>query len=208
MLKTDISSNFLHFLGHAYHDYRDPKQSALELTAREKLSLDYILNQLDLSNYYLVCLSACETGVTSPTSPLNEYVGLASAFLAKGVSYIVSSLWKVDDVSSSFLMIEFYRLMSKKNPLHPVTALSDAQLWIRTVSRKDLSKWCQQQSSQLYEIAAKAKLSEQEKDQLVLSIEVLEDYSYIILDLDEDPPYRHSYYWAGFAITGLPPEVY
>lgn len=66
-----------------------------------------------MSKYELICLSACETGITSTYSLVDEYVGLVSGFLAKGATYVLSTLWTVDERSSALLMIQFYQLMQQ-----------------------------------------------------------------------------------------------
>jgi CHAT domain-containing protein len=206
-LETDISSNFFHFLGHAYHDFKSPEKSALELTGRESLTLEYILKSLDFSNYYLVCLSACETGITGASKPFDEYVGLVSAFLETGASYVISSLWKVEDVSASFLMLEFYKFIS--TGMHPVVALEKAQTWLRTANRDQLSYWCRDHSIELNRILHKIAVDPREKQKLEASIRVIKDYSSYFSDLSisdlSDYPFKHPYYWSGFIITGLPP---
>ena len=204
-IRNGIDFSFLHFLGHARHDFKNPANSALELSRKERLTLGHILKYLDFSNYYMVCLSACETGVTSPTGLLDEYVGLASAFLAKGVNYIVSSLWKIEDVSSTFLMIEFYRLINdSKNPVHPVLALGAAQTWLREASRVELSQWCKQQTSELERCLDSLSLDDESYRKIQTAIALIEDYSYTMLNIPEPYPFSRPYYWAGFTITGLP----
>ncbi len=54
-----------------------------------------------------VVLSACVT-CNVKSEPGNEYFGLASGFFHAGASSVVSSLWVVDDLSTSLLMRVFY----------------------------------------------------------------------------------------------------
>lgn len=108
----------LQFTGHGCHDPETPENSYLNL-AEDKLLLTDILRhkQLDLSSYRLICLTACESGITTQ-SLLDEYIGWGSAFLAKQARAVISTLWNVDVRSSAFLMIQFYQLFSKpENPL-------------------------------------------------------------------------------------------
>ncbi|NEQ64494.1 MAG: CHAT domain-containing protein [Symploca sp. SIO2D2] len=208
-LKNDLKLSYFHFLGHAHHDIEQPQNSALELTEKDTLTIESIVEYLDLSNYYLVCLSACETGITTPESPLDEYVGLVSAFLSKGVSYVVSTLWKVEDIPTTIIMIQFYnRIIDGQK--HPTIALAEAQRWLRNVSRQELSKWCIEQASDL-----QSKIDELQKfdfkefnlNALRADVDKIEHHSVnIFLDPQDSPddcPYKHPYYWAGFTITGL-----
>jgi CHAT domain-containing protein/tetratricopeptide (TPR) repeat protein len=63
---------------------------------------------LDLSGVDLVVLSACETGLGRPQSG-EGLLGLRRAFHMAGADTVVSSLWAVEDESTSELMQGFYR---------------------------------------------------------------------------------------------------
>lgn len=101
-------SDILHLACHAVFDEKQPEFSALLLTpgaddagrleVNELLSLD---RDLPLSQ---VTLSACQTslGVGS------DLTGLATGFLYAGASAVLASLWRVDDYSTSELMLGFY----------------------------------------------------------------------------------------------------
>ena len=209
-VEDNIDYNILHFLGHSVHDFDDPARSSLMLSESQRFTLKEILDDLDLSNYHLVCLSACETGITSPGNIFEEYVGLVSGFLAKGVNYVISSLWKIDDVSSTLLMLEFYRLLITSDNevgIHPVVALAKAQNWLRNANRSELSRWCSQQAEELTGILENSSyIHKDEITKLQASIEIIKDYSYVFLNLPEPVPFSHFYYWAGFTVTGLPPS--
>ena len=62
-------------------------------------------------NADLVVLSGCETGLGQMTNG-DELVGLARAFIYAGASANVSSLWKVDDESTCYLMKRFYEYLT------------------------------------------------------------------------------------------------
>ena len=72
----------------------------------------------------LVVLSACETGL-GQLSRGDELVGLQRAFLYAGTPAVVTTLWKVDDQASYFLMHEFYENLGR---LKVAEALRQAQL--------------------------------------------------------------------------------
>lgn len=63
-------------------------------------------------NAYLVVLSACETGMGHLTTG-DELVGLSRAFIYAGTPSILSSLWKVGDESTAYLMSQFYKKLKK-----------------------------------------------------------------------------------------------
>jgi CHAT domain-containing protein len=94
------AANCVHFTGHSYHNLDEPLNSALALSGQDILTLKDIF-ALDLHPYNLVCLSACETGITSTQDILDEYIGLVSGFLSAGAAHVISTLWTVDEISST-----------------------------------------------------------------------------------------------------------
>ena len=189
------AADIFHFTGHAYHNTKQPSQSALILKNKQPLTSQEIA-KFDLRSYYLVCLSACETGITGKEELIDEFIGLASSFLAAGAVYALSTLWIVDEISSALMMIRFYQILKEQrcqNKLHPALALKEAQKWLRTITYSALSNWC-------------LELSEITKDNFRCS-QVLRDQADRIRRRDakmesDKPPYADLYHWAGFTITG------
>ncbi|MEM7553350.1 MAG: CHAT domain-containing protein [Cyanobacteria bacterium P01_A01_bin.84] len=162
-------ANLSHFSCHGSFNFENPELSALHLASskiEEKTKQDLVataektrflpdrdgsyidLEQcltlgeifgLDLRNCCLVTLSACETGLTDFKSLSDEYIGLPSGFLFAGSPSVVSSLWAVNDLSTSFLMIKFYQNLQQMNSV-PI-ALNQAQLWLRSLTRKEFIQW-------------------------------------------------------------------
>jgi CHAT domain-containing protein len=95
--------------------------------------------QLDLHQCRLVTLSACETGLTDANSLGDEYVGLPSGFLYAGSANVVSSLWAVSDLSTTFLMIKFYQNLKATESVS--IALNQSQQWLRQVTKLELLDW-------------------------------------------------------------------
>ncbi|MEI6807581.1 MAG: CHAT domain-containing protein, partial [bacterium] len=75
----------------------------------------------------LIALSACQTGLGKVGSG-DDIVGLNRAFVYAGTHEILSSLWRVDDVSTAVLIKYFYRNMAGKDRAE---ALRQAQLEVR-----------------------------------------------------------------------------
>ncbi len=188
------NNGYFHFTGHGDHIPEQPRESFLQLTQTDKLTLGDIVDdkQLDLSHYELICLSACETGITSAESLVDEYVGLVSAFLAKGASYVINSLWTVDERSTALLMIQFYQLLQQGNTAN--IALKQAKQWLRQLTYEDLAQW-------YLNLAAKLK-----EPQCIdyLKTEALMIKSDRNKMISNKCIYDHPYYWAGFILTGKP----
>jgi CHAT domain-containing protein len=104
----------LHFATHGQFFPDDPLKSALLLApdaqSNGMLTVDKLYT-LKLGAD-LVTLSACETGLSKVANG-DDLVGLTRGFLYAGSRSIVASLWKVDDLATSQLMIRFYQNMGK-----------------------------------------------------------------------------------------------
>ncbi|MEG4281998.1 CHAT domain-containing protein [Microcoleus sp. A006_D1] len=188
-------ADIFHFTGHAYHNTKQPSQSALILKNKQPLTSEEIA-KFDLKSYYLVGLSACETGITGKEELIDEFVGLASSFLAAGAVYALSTLWIVDEISTALMMIRFYEILNEQrcpNKLHPALALKETQKWLRTITYSELSDWY-------------LELSEITKDNSACSQDLRDEANLIRRNdakmVSQEPPYADLYYWAGFTITG------
>jgi len=118
--------HYIHFATHGQFDSEAPLKSAL-LLARDaendgRLTVDKLYSmRIDAD---LVTLSACETGLGKIASG-DDIVGLTRGFLYAGSNSIVASLWKVDDLATSYLMTAFYSDLKKTDKRE---ALRRAQL--------------------------------------------------------------------------------
>ena len=120
---------YLHFATHGEFDADAPLKSAL-LLAKDTEN-DGILTVSELYSIKLeadlTTLSACETGLGKIANG-DDIVGLTRGFLYAGSSSIVASLWKVDDIATSELMIRFYANLKQTNKRE---ALRDSQLYTK-----------------------------------------------------------------------------
>lgn len=184
--------NIFHFSGHGSYDSKRPKNSAIYLnydSTDKKTNPDLTLpeiHNLNLKNYQLVSLSACETAITGNETVEAEYVGLVSAFLDRGVSYVVSSLWTVNEITTSLLMIYFYRQIEKGKT--PKIALARAKKWLINLTYRKLERFYRFSFSQL---------SEGDSSRIILEAYLKS------IENNQDKLFDHPYYWAGFIITGV-----
>jgi tetratricopeptide (TPR) repeat protein len=184
-----IPQDIFHFTGHGYHLTQSPLESALKL-ADKPLTLGDIF-QLDLRQYHLVFLSACETGITGKEGLTDEFVGLVSGFLAVGATYVISTLWAVKDYSTAWLVINFYQRLDQG--IAPAEALKQAQNWLRTVTHSKLAQWLGSLALELAKFAPGCAESLEDFADAQKEIAIMEN---------DNPPYADPYFWAGFTITG------
>ncbi|MDZ8053697.1 MAG: CHAT domain-containing protein [Aulosira sp. ZfuVER01] len=183
--------NVFHFTGHSTYNFHNPKESALALSGEDFLTLEEICNIENLSTYQLVSLSSCETAITGNQTITAEYAGLVSAFLAQGVTDVVSTLWSVTDEASSFLMIYFYWQIKKGKS--PVIALNRAAKWLRNLTFRKLER--------IYRVIF-AKLPSDETVIRPFIRRKLNQISAMEVSSKKQKRFEHPYYWAGFIITG------
>jgi CHAT domain-containing protein/tetratricopeptide (TPR) repeat protein len=179
--------NIFHFTGHANHNYHNPKDSYLALADEDKLTLADIYG-FDLTQYQLVSLAACETGITANNTITTEYVGLASCFTACGVAQVISTLWTVESAASALLMIQFYERLQAGTS--EVVALVEATQWLRNVTNAQLRAW--------YE----AELAKVSSDKPALKRFLSRRLNKLSATQPDKQPYKHPYYWSAFTITG------
>ena len=123
--------DLLHIATHALVDSQRPRLSALALTPEHRgdttASAFGLLDILGLKlSSGLVVLSACETS-RGRLLPGEGVLGPAQAFLQAGAGAVVASYWRVDDVTTSKFMQQFYKyLLAERLPA--ATALRRAQI--------------------------------------------------------------------------------
>ena len=148
------SSHCLHFSCHGEFNHESPLESALLLANPEgklgkeeaKLTLGEVFEKLYLNQCRLVTFSACESGMTDPNSISDEYIGLPSGFLYAGSPSIVSTLWSVDPIATTLLMVKFYHNLKRLPQIKTgdvAISLNKAQKWLKILTHK---KWARIQS--------------------------------------------------------------
>ena len=210
-----------HFSCHGYFNLTNPGKSALILAdapiadtptkpdserylnvrAGETNDLDKCLTldkifTLKLDKCRLVTLSACETGLIDFGNTSDEYIGLPSGFLLAGSPSVVSSLWKVDDLSTSFLMIKFYENLVKPDKLEAgdiAIALKQAQNWLRNLTIEELDRFLEEHKAQIEKVLAQLRVGQR----------IIFQESLKLIKQRQPLPFANPYYWAGFTASGL-----
>ncbi|MEG4442056.1 CHAT domain-containing protein [Microcoleus sp. AT9_B5] len=203
-------TNVAHFSCHGYFNFETPNQSALLLAGSKTattitpaeqtrfwesrdggaIDLEQCLTlgdifALDLRQCRLTTLSACETGLTDFNSLGDEYIGLPSGFLYAGSPSVVSSLWTVDDLSTAFLTIQFYKNLQDSEQYPSVAiALNQAQIWLRNLTKKELQEWI---SENKISLDATLNMSLRRR---------LHNIS------DNEQPFKSPFHWAAFCAIG------
>jgi CHAT domain-containing protein len=132
--------SILHFATHGVLDPENPAAAGLLLSQVNEhgetvngMLLNQEIRQMSLAAD-LVVLSACESGVETPSLPLQSN-SVAHSFLQAGARRVVASLWKVNDAATAELMKRFYQKLFAGSALQPAKALRAAQLEMSRVSR-------------------------------------------------------------------------
>ena len=103
--------DLLHLAAHGRYVPRAPRFSHIALHPDGdddgRLEVDEIFNSLDLTGVDLVALSACQTALGEQNDG-DEIISLARAFIYAGTPAVVSTLWRVNDEATAFLMRRFY----------------------------------------------------------------------------------------------------
>nr|WP_230967850.1 CHAT domain-containing protein [Nostoc sp. WHI] len=210
-----------HFSCHGYFNLANPGKSALILAdapiadtptkpdserylnvrAGETNDLDKCLTldkifTLKLDKCRLVTLSACETGLIDFGNTSDEYIGLPSGFLLAGSPSVVSSLWKVNDLSTSFLMIKLYENLFKLGRLEAgdvAIALKEAQNWLRNLTIEGLDIFLEEHKTQIEKVLAQLRVGQR----------IIFQESLKLIKQRQPLPFANPYYWAGFTASGL-----
>jgi CHAT domain-containing protein/Tol biopolymer transport system component len=129
-LKKNIGDyQIIHVASHGEFDPINPLFSSLKLTRDKIDDGNFEVNEvfgLDIKAD-IVTLSACQTGLGDLVGG-DELVGLNRAFIYAGTHAILSSLWRVSDISTAVLIKHFYRNYGKEDKAE---SLRRAQLLVK-----------------------------------------------------------------------------
>ena len=127
--KSQLASfGMVHLATHAIFDDTAPEYSYLAFAQNGNEAED-LLYVADLYNLQLdadlVTLSACESGI-GDLKRGEGFLSLARGFFYSGAASIASTLWKINDASTTTLMTSFYKNLSKGEAKD--VALQNAQI--------------------------------------------------------------------------------
>ena len=114
--KSQLSSfGMVHLATHAIFDDAAPEYSYLAFSQNGN-AMEDLLYVADLYNLQLdvdlVTLSACESGL-GDLKRGEGFISLARGFFYSGAASIASTLWKINDASTTLLMDGFYKILSQ-----------------------------------------------------------------------------------------------
>jgi len=112
MKSTELKNyKYIHIATHGFVNSEKPELSGIVLSEMKTGGNDGVMYTGEIYNLEinsdLVILSACETGL-GKVSKGEGIIGLTRSLLYAGTNNIMVSLWKVADLSTSELMINFY----------------------------------------------------------------------------------------------------
>lgn len=152
----------------------DPMKKANLVFAGGRMLSAKEISQLDMSKTDLVVLSVC--GMKEGKGVYNDLgPGIRRAFINAGARHIILNLWETDDNAAEILMKCFYDLYIKKKKKIE-EALRSAKRYLRTTSVGSIKRG----------------------SYYVKNLE-----SIFALMKEEEIPYAHPYYWAGFILIGV-----
>jgi len=212
----------LHSSHHAQSRLDNPLESVLKL-ADGNITLGEIL-LWRYNNLNEVFLSCCETGVGMAKNRNDDILTLSAGFLCAGARAVISSLWAVDDLATALFSIFYYqqRNQEKNRP----QALQAAQQDLRNLTKEELNT----QYAPIIKTQLEARKNEARKAEYVaqknlkdipknspeyqqhleerkrlnnLANKLDKSLTYLTKKCQEEQPFSHPVYWAGFVTQGL-----
>jgi CHAT domain-containing protein len=125
------------------------------------------------------------------TDDTSDYIGIQSAFLRAGTRTILSTLWNIDEIASTWFIIHFYQQIL--NGIQPTIALRTTQTWIQTLTWEELYQW-------IKDLSQSETLTYRWKKELHQSIEDIQEEQGKMDNIRTS--YANPYYWAAFTLIG------
>lgn len=118
-----LDADLIHVAAHGQADPTDFRHSSLALAGPEKGFL-WTAGRIRFLRLKakLAVLSACQTGLGQTHK--GGILGLFRSFQVAGVPHVVISLWNVNDKSTAYYMVQFYKHLEGHNPAEAVRLAS------------------------------------------------------------------------------------
>ena len=197
-----LEASCIHFCCNAEFNPKSPLDSTLILAASASEDIRLTLAEifrLNLVRCRLVTLSLGETG-TIDNSISDKYIGWPSSFLYAGSPSVVSNLWRVDDLATTFLMRRFYENIKKHHLLEAgdiAIALNEAQKWLRSLTISECETILSGLKPKINQMLAK--LPKQQRKIVAVAIEDAIEK----IRTRRPYPFANPFYWAAFTATGF-----
>jgi CHAT domain-containing protein/tetratricopeptide (TPR) repeat protein len=181
-------ANVLHIASHFKFDDKKADNSFLLLGDGTRLTLKMMKDlKLKLSNFDLLTLSACETGLGGGrNSKGKEVEGFAILGQKLGAKAVLATLWEVADESTAITMQTVYKNRREKD-ISTSDALQEAQLDLLRGTQKDASR--AKLSNPVRKFFGEAESDSRAPTRFVE---------------DTRKPFAHPFYWAPFILMGNP----
>ena len=183
----------------------DALRAGLVLGGGEVLRLPTLYARLKLKPGSLVLLNGCDSGMLLGDARGSwDHEGLPMAFLFAGARNVVSTLWKVYDLSSTLLLDHFHH--ERTQPGATVSgAMRSAADWLRGKSAdgiRDGQRLVREVNSMLGRIDRRQyeRLSDRGYDEL--KEECLRRARDHAMRKPQEPPFAAPVYWAAHIVTG------
>jgi len=190
LLERGKSSGVIHLSTHGIHDIGSSFNSRLKLGKDEELTLEEVFEHLRLERNWLVCLSACESGLLDYRDIADEFIGLQAGFLYAGAPTVIASLWSIADYTTALVMMKLYENIYQHR-MTKAAALRSAQLWLKDLTAGEALK------------LLKAKEAVLEYSERMAREDISPVRRAISLEDRDSKPFSHPYFWAGYQSFGV-----
>ncbi|MFJ8787052.1 CHAT domain-containing protein [Streptomyces sp. NPDC102476] len=135
LLKSLPKATHVYLGCHGEMSYRVSESAVLLLADGEKLNLTH-LRQLVARDLRLVVVAACVSGTVNVLWQPEEVHALSLGFMQAGAAGVVAALWPIPDLATALFITRFYELLTCGPGEDPARALTQAQQWLRTLTRR------------------------------------------------------------------------
>ena len=183
------------FSCHGRYNVTDVWDSELVLQGQDRLKRAEML-ELDLSQAWLVVLSACETNVTDYRDLMDEVQGIHTAFLMAGAPTVIGTLWSVNDLSTALLMKRFHENLYVRR-MRRAEAIRAAQIWLRDLQLQEVEQLLAEKRTELVSVNAPKR---------VAAIDMIKAAHHLtdLAAANNGRPFAHPHWWAAFQCVGAP----